>query len=403
MNPATELDSLIQAEVQRIQTANEASGLGPGRIDCHTGVHRMLNSKANRDLIRRVLGTPERLRQWIEEPHLRYNLLRRVESPLVMVPVEQGDAFMRLAMGAPEKAYEHTPAATQCLFSDVHLGQRKLLINEILFLTQHGSKSNVVVYIGAAGGQHIPILGEMFPRHRFLLYDPAQFSRPLMEYMRKNPQKIKVYNELFPPAPGSLSAKELEEATGGETGFLLISDIRRRDESSDAPTNKDVDEDMELQVDICRKMNPKAAHLKCRLPYLDPEANPPEPDVEVKVPNGEIYFQPWCPHKSTETRLVIEPPYTDDNSRPISARWYESALYYHNSVSRYHRYSVAVLAPLEVFVGTIYDSCFDCTFERYTIWLYLTSSHKAESYSNLSVIFNLIKRTLGREDDRLLR
>lgn len=403
-----ELEALITREVAKYWEADEVNRRrGQARhTDVHTAVQLILNSSGyNRDLVKRAIGSAG-FRIWDEEPHLRYNLIKGIQNPapIIYVTPEEQDAFMRLRVpDAPGIPYVKCAVNSQCLWSDVHVGQRKLLINELLFMNYHASKSNVVVYIGAAGGSHIPALCELFPGHRFLLYDPAPFSKPLMDYMKKNPSRIVVYNELFPPAIGTKSRVELDRVTkNGEVGFLLISDIRRRDEEHDAPTNADVMADMDLQDEICREMKPRAAHLKCRLPYLNPEANPPEPDIPVKMMKGPIYFQPWCGHKSTEARLIAEPPYTEENTVTISARWYESALYYHNVVSRNSRYVVKALEALDMFLGGImYDSCFDCTFERYSIWLYLLNH--SSKYRSFVEVYLLFKRIIGREDERLLR
>lgn len=399
-----ELNALILKEVKRIQLANDVMPTGSPYIDAATTVLRLLNSRANRDLLRRALGVAG-LQRWDEEPHLRQMFLRGEIPEVVTVPQERGDRFMLLTSEAPTKAYEHSILSITCLHSHVHVGQRKLLIAEVQFMTQHASKSKTVVYIGAAGGWHIPALCELFPEHRFLLYDPAPFAKTLLDYMKKNPKRVAVYNELFPPREkDGRAARDLAAATSGSEGFLLISDIRRRDASESHPTNADVYADMTLQSDICREMNPKAAHLKCRLPYLDPEAVPPEPDIDVRIPKGDIYFQAWAPHKSTETRLVIVPPYNDTEMMTLSARWYESALFYHNMVCRYRSYHVAVLAPFDLFLGTIYDTCYDCTFERYTIWLYLTMVPRTPSeYTSFAAVYSLFKKFVGREDERMLR
>lgn len=395
-----ELDALITRETQRCAN-DRVAGKGARFTDCATTVQRILNQRENREILRRALG-PHGLRAWDNEPHLRFHLLRGVTtaSPLTFrIPVEAGDAFMRLTDDSPLLAYVRSDHSTNSLHSSVHVGQRKLLIGEVWFLTTYGHLSKIVVYIGAAGGQHIPALCELFPNHRFLLYDPAPFSKPLLDYMRRNPGRLAVYNELFPPPAGSRSDSELQAAVGGGEGFLLISDIRRRDQDSDAPTNKDVDEDMELQAAMCVKLQPKAAHLKCRGPYL---AVGSTEDVEFTMPEGQIYKQPWAPHQSTECRLVCQPPYTE--LMTMSGRWYESAMFYHNHNTRYARFDVQSLAPLDVFLDGVYDTCFDCTFERYTIWLYLkTSTGGGGVYSSFAAVYDLFKRVIGREDERLLR
>lgn len=406
----SDLEDLIQREILVSRSKPVGKGDVRGR-DCSTAVQIALSSQKNRALIRRVLGDAG-LKIWDDEPHLRFNLIMNIPIPLITISSNVGDSFLRLQLDAATSPYSRSDSSEACKYTSVHIGQRKLLINEVLFMTKHGSKAKTVVYIGAAGGSHTPALCELYPNHRFLLYDPAHFSKPLLDYMRRNPKRVAVYNELFPPADKTgRAARDLAEATGPDSGgFLLISDIRRRDVTSEAPTNKDVDEDMVLQSDICREMIPLAAHLKCRLPYMDPEST--EQDIPVVMPKGDIYFQPWCAHKSTETRLFLVPPYDDDHMMTVSARWYESALYHHNMNNRYSRYEVADLAPLAMFVGPVYDSCFDCTFERFTIMQYLATALEmvgsgpnsdVSQYTSFASVYNLFKRHVGREDERMLR
>lgn len=53
--------------------------------------------------------------------------------------------------------------------------QRKLLMSDILFLTNYGEQSDIVVYVGAAPGLHIPFLSSLFPTHTFILIDKDPF------------------------------------------------------------------------------------------------------------------------------------------------------------------------------------------------------------------------------------
>ena len=60
-----------------------------------------------------------------------------------------------------------------------HWGQRKLLLSEIEYFCVLRNKTDInkclVVYIGAAGGHHIPLIRQLFPKLNFLLYDPEKF------------------------------------------------------------------------------------------------------------------------------------------------------------------------------------------------------------------------------------
>lgn len=75
----------------------------------------------------------------------------------------------------------------------VHIGQRKLLLTEIQFLTDICIKIPIgdihVVYAGAAPGHHDHLLSTMFPRVRFILVDPRMFD-------------IRVYGEPHVIKPG---------------------------------------------------------------------------------------------------------------------------------------------------------------------------------------------------------
>jgi hypothetical protein len=61
-----------------------------------------------------------------------------------------------------------------------HHGQRKLLMTEIQFFSNH--ECDVIVYTGSAPSQKLPMLLDMFPRKKFLLIDPNyhQFAAPFV-------------------------------------------------------------------------------------------------------------------------------------------------------------------------------------------------------------------------------
>jgi hypothetical protein len=389
-----EFDKIVETEIRNIRAHNEAPDTH--YRDCSTYLMRVLSLEKYRSILSRILG-PEGIKLWDSEPHLRENLLTGAKTHTLKLG---GDRFMKLQLDAPQKVYER-PNLTSCIYSSVHVGQRKLLIGEIYFLSSYEHKSKNVIYIGAACGSHIPVLCELFGEHKFILYDPGAFSKVMTEYAEKNPDRVSIHRELFPPEDKSKkSYKELEKITSSDQGFLLISDIRRKDASEENPTNQDVIADMQLQVEICRKMQPIAAHLKCRLHYFDPDL-PEQPDEQVTLPKGDLFFQPWCGHASTETRLVIEPPYSDDNVMSISAKWYESALAYHNRVTRVSRFDHSSLGPLALFVGTVYDECYDCTFERYVLWHYVSQGRCA--YKSVADVYSLCEKYIKREAERLLK
>jgi hypothetical protein len=96
----------------------------------------------------------------------------------------------------------------------------------------------IVVYAGAAPGNHIPILSDLFPEIEFHLYDPAPF--------KINPSnKIKIYNQYF------LDKDALDWKNKDNVYF--ISDIRTSDyhvkteeENEDAILG-----DIKISITIC--------------------------------------------------------------------------------------------------------------------------------------------------------
>ena len=91
----------------------------------------------------------------------------------------------------------------------VHLGQRKLLLTEVNFLTNHGDLSTNIIYIGAAPGHHIEFLSVLYPNHTFYLYDPRDFAI-------EETDNILIFQKYF----------ELNDVQDIDN-FILISDIRQ--------------------------------------------------------------------------------------------------------------------------------------------------------------------------------
>jgi hypothetical protein len=55
-----------------------------------------------------------------------------------------------------------------------HIGQRKLLLNEIQFLTYStkSSTEHIIIYVGAAPCEHLTIIKDLFPGNKYILVDP---------------------------------------------------------------------------------------------------------------------------------------------------------------------------------------------------------------------------------------
>jgi hypothetical protein len=222
-----------------------------------------------------------------------------------------------------------------------HIGQRKLLLSEIEFLTRHWTLSRDVVYAGAAPGIHIPVLSDMFPSHRFHLYDSSVFHVRATDFILLNKRRF----------------EDSDCKLWSQQPCIFISDIRTLGAQSPVPDESDVRNDMELQRNWVLKIKPRASMLKFRLPwdkgfseYLD----------------GELRFQAYAPKRSTETRLWV----TDPASFKMSQ--YDHCEY-EEKLSHYNQHFRGALHPRTRLFnqGRMIDRCGDCAVETLIIKEYI--------------------------------
>ncbi len=196
----------------------------------------------------------------------------------------------------------------------LHFGQRKLLLTVVQFLTLFWNPKKVpkpiVVYAGAAPGNNIEIISQLFPEVEFHLYDPWTFKI-------NETDKIHLYNQYFTDH----DAKQWS----GRSDIYFISDIR----TADYTKAKNLDEnenqimqDMMKQMNWYNIINPIHGHLKFRLPYTGGNRPP-----KVNYLNGHVFKQALAPKTSTETRLV---PLSPNNNIDWDCNKYQSQLFYHN-------------------------------------------------------------------------
>ncbi len=206
-----------------------------------------------------------------------------------------------------------------------HWGQRKLLLSEILFLTQWGHLSTTVIYAGAAPGKHIEYLSKLFPEHNFILVDPNPFAISPSD-------KIQIYNQYF------TDELALELTQHRKEKVLFVSDIRTADYRQMTPAENEnlIVKDNESQIQWVKIMRPIKSMLKFRCTYPDIIQEP------CRMFKGTIFFQVWPPPSSTETRLVV-----DDSleMKTYDCLAYEESLFYHNTVTRFQHYTHEVHAP----------------------------------------------------------
>lgn len=208
-------------------------------------------------------------------------------------------AFPRRPYKARESKDEEEPGFVR----DPHWGQRKLFMNELELLTLHAAPGDVVVYAGAAPGQHIAHLAEQFfPEVSFVLVDPAPF--------RIQPtDRLTLVNGLM--------TDDLAKEYAGRDNVLLVSDIRRTYASEDL-----ILEDMMDQQRWHDLMQPKVSMFKFRLPWRA---------GKTEYLDGQVYTQPYAKPRSTETRLIVPggaPRRQWDNQE------YEEQCFFFNTVVR---------------------------------------------------------------------
>jgi hypothetical protein len=227
--------------------------------------------------------------------------------------------------------------------SVLHWGQRKLFLAELEFLTMYANPNDIVVYVGSAPGNHTYFLTLLFPFIRkFILIDPSPFYA-------KSTSDIEIIQDFFKPEHIEQIKKEYSS-----DNILFISDIRSACpmQEDDETVEMKVKQDMQIQMDWVLALKPRKSMLKFRLPWES---------GETEYLDGDIYYQPWAPSTSTETRLI-----TDGTSKKMySNRDYEQRMFYFNTHTRtnLHIHSIEGIKGL--------DYCYDCATEVYIWKMYL--------------------------------
>ena len=207
---------------------------------------------------------------------------------------------------------------------NTHWGQLKLFATELLFLVNYyDNRVDEVIYIGAAPGEHMVVLADLFPSISFYLYDKSPFDPRL-----NDKRNITIYPRYF-------SALDMEEWKDKQC--LMICDIRTvtydstKTKLDDMKANEDmVWNDMMLQQRWVETIKPVYALLKFRLPYAEPFEL--EKGRTREYLDGVVYTQAFCKASSSETRLCVNG--LDCNRRDWDILSYERKLFHHNSQVR---------------------------------------------------------------------
>ncbi len=193
----------------------------------------------------------------------------------------------------PQFDYDDNAAKNLDAHNSIHLGQRKLFNALLHFCTTEAREGDTVVYAGAAPGNNILFVAELFPFLHWELFDPNFANDASMAQKFAKQNKITVM-------PSSLGVESVQSIHGrtDANNILFFSDIR-------STHKKFVQEDlvwmdMDLQMKLVQDIKPRAYCLKFRIPYcrFNKKVN------SFDYLRGTLWLQPFNRTMSTEARLV---------------------------------------------------------------------------------------------------
>ena len=266
-----------------------------------------------------------------------------------------------LTDSSPRTSY--APSNNETGVTTVHYGRRQLLLNEIEFLTlciaamgkeyesdfSWKTKAFILFYVGAAVGNHLLVLAELFPFIKFILVDPQRFDLSF-----GNP-KFKRNFELRQCRLDEKLCREFYNEYQDDSKYirLFMSDIRSTDNDETI-----IASEMDLQANAHKILKPYKSYLKFRLPYVN-DSNVTV--LERTYLSGDIYFLIWGRSHTSETRLVV---HRDSDEKIYECVSYQDQLYHFNKNERTFCYKHS--ARVQGF-----DHCYDCRAEVYVFEKYL--------------------------------
>lgn len=293
-------------------------------------------------------------------PHYNANLLQHYSPDPEITTITELQPILDLSKRAKyfQRPYDFKRT--------LHWGQLKLMLTEIEFLTL-ATKASLdpitMVYAGAAPGDHIDVLSDMFPDVQFELYDPNDFIIAPTD-------KIKTHVQFF--------TDEDARKWVNTPGLVFCSDIR-----SEPATQEVIKRNMAMQLDWWRIMNPLLSMFKFRLPW----------DAGLtEYPAGDIYIQPFPGSTSTETRLIVK---QGASIIKYDNQQYEEACFYHNTVNRDKKYSIIGESDLDLNTDGL-DNCYDCMRFYLILKDYLNAFNKPATHTDILALADSIQKTIAK-------
>src|SRR5690606_4929774 len=172
----------------------------------------------------------------------------------------------------------------------LHIGQRKLFISELQFLTRYIGQADIVLYAGAAPGDHIGFLASLFPELVFILVDPNPYRIYVEDSYNVSVSTISTVDQLLDIlvmnldeasniyTMQSLFTQEIAEGIANELDamtdenrieILFISDIRTASGEGGMTTDFDIIWNLAQQYRWIYTMIPKASLVKFRHPFYN--------------------------------------------------------------------------------------------------------------------------------------
>lgn len=199
----------------------------------------------------------------------------------------------------------------------------RLFCAELLFLSLYilheDTKTNRIVYIGAAPGFHLVKLMKMFPLLKFDLYDDQDLHSELELYIDENPDQVTMYRELFTIETCSRyknNGENIYLVTDHRDPKFMVDPIftQVEDKNKAKREHQKVKEasymnDMLFQKDVCKELNPLVAYLRFRPPHYYEDENVENPTFQYF--KGNVILMIYNDYKSTESRLVVT-DFSDD-------------------------------------------------------------------------------------------
>ena len=229
-----------------------------------------------------------------------------------------------------------------------HNGQMKLMLMESLFISNYimpkmkemKRTDAVLVYAGAAPGNHFPFLLRMYPFLTVELYDPAPFA--ILKYQKEFADRLRIYRR-----PMTLTTCMNSKERNKNKLLFFFSDVRvpyaNMVEDMEMDNDLSTMRDMKRQMEWHNALNPIMSMLKFHLPYND---NRMLYDW-IEYFDGILLLQPYQREGGTECRLVVE---QGAKMKYYNSDDYENIFVYHNQIERQNK-----IYTLETFTKNVRD------------------------------------------------